>query len=440
MSATGSLSSRWKAGTARPTGTPPSSCGGGGVASAKAAPSSSGAARPSQCAQRGAPTLTSSSSTPRRSPHWPTYAKSSSAAHTESFETAGDLVVGLQLTHSGRWSRPDGTPRPRTAHVDAELDRRVSAGRDDVVSDDELDELVHDFVTAAVRASDAGFDFVDVKHCHGYLLHELLSATDRAGRYGGPFEQRTQFLRAVTAGIRNVAPELAIGVRLSAYDFAPFAANANGVGVPVAGAGEPRFAFGGDRSGLGVDLTEAHRFLSLCEELGIGMVCITAGSPYYNPHVQRPAYFPPTDGYAPPADPLVDAARMLDATTQLAVRHPGLTIVGSGYSYLQQWLPNVAQYMVRNGHVTSIGIGRGMLSYPRMPADVLAGRDLQRALICRTFSDCTTAPRNGLVSGCYPLDVEYRDRPERIELAAIKRAAGSRVRRSSTPSAVEESP
>ena len=349
-------------------------------------------------------------------------------AHRHACGAADDLVVGLQLTHSGRWARPSGTPEPSVAYHHPILDRRFpDAPR--VISDGELDGLVADFVTAAVRAREAGFDFVDVKHCHGYLLHELLSAVDRPGRYGGDFDGRTAFLRAVVAGIRTAAPDLAVGVRLSAFDLAPFEPDGDGVGAAVDSATAPVFAFGGDGTGTGVDLGEAHRFLDLCATLGIGLVCVTAGSPYYNPHIQRPAYFPPSDGYAPPEDPLASAARTLAATAELTAAHPDVAVVGSGYSYLQQWLPHVAQQAVRTGRVTSVGIGRNMLSYPHLPADVLAGRPLRNEQVCRTFSDCTTAPRNGMVSGCYPLDDEYRARPERVEIAAVKRAAGRKVRR-----------
>jgi hypothetical protein len=156
---------------------------------------------------------------------------------------------------------------------------------------------------------------------------------------------------------------------------------------------------------------------------------VTAGSPYYNPHIQRPAFFPPSDGYSPPNDPLIDAARMIAAAAAMAHAHPDLAVVGSGYSYLQQWIPNVAQHAVRTGGATSIGIGRGMLSYPWLPRDVLAGSALQTGLLCRTFSDCTTAPRNGLVSGCYPLDEQYKDSPARLELAAVKKATRKKARR-----------
>jgi len=210
----------------------------------------------------------------------------------------------------------------------------------------------------------------------------------------------------------------------------PFEPGPDGVGVPAADADAAgRYAFGGDGSGLGIDLADAHRFLDLCRELGIGLVCITAGSPYYNPHVQRPAFFPPSDGYTPPEDPLVGAAQMIAACAELAHAHPDLALVGSGYSYLQQWLPHAAQHTIRTGGATSVGIGRGMLSYPELPADVLAGRPLDASRLCRTFSDCTTAPRNGLVSGCFPLDDFYKDMPERLELAAIKKSTRKRTRR-----------
>lgn len=350
-------------------------------------------------------------------------------AHVDAHGSSDHLLVGLQLTHSGRWSRPSGTLAPCVAHRHPVLDTRVPTDRIAVLSDEELDDLVSTFVRAAEFAADAGFAFVDVKHCHGYLLHELLGAVRRPGRYGGDLEHRSAFLRRVVAGIRSSRPHLTVGVRLSAYDFVPFEAAEDGVGAPVRPAADAaRYAFGADESGTGVDLAETHRFLELCADLGIGLVCITAGSPYYNPHIQRPAFFPPSDGYTPPEDPLVGVARMLSATAELVLEHPEIAIVGSGYSYLQQWLPNVAQHAVRTGAVTSVGIGRGMLSYPRLPTDVLAGRPLDASLLCRTFSDCTTAPRNGLVSGCYPLDAFYKEKPERIELAAIKKRSRHRIR------------
>ena len=340
---------------------------------------------------------------------------------------ADDQVTGLQLTHSGRWSRPHGAPAPRTAYEHAILDVRVGAGPSHVVTDGELDALAEDYVRAGVSAAQAGFDFVDVKHCHGYLLHELLSAHERPGRYGGELAARSAFLDRVVAGIRAQAPGLAVAVRLSAFDLVPFEPGEDGVGRPAAG---PPYAdcFGGDGTGTGYELAEAHALLDHLAALGVGLVSITAGSPYYNPHVQRPAYFPPSDGYRPPEDPLVGVARQLAATAELTRAHPELVVVGSAYSYLQDWLPHVGQAVVRSGGATMVGLGRMALSYPQLPADVLAGRALDRRMVCRTFSDCTTAPRSGLVSGCYPLDDFYKGRPERVELAEAKRSTRQRLR------------
>ena len=346
--------------------------------------------------------------------------------------SGADLLIGLQLTHSGRFARPNETKlEPAILYRHPWLDRKFGIPADyPLMSDDEIARLVDDFAAAARLAQRAGFAFVDVKHCHGYLGHELLSAIDRPGRYGGSFENRTRFLRETVASIRAAAPGLMIGVRLSAFDFMPFRPGPEGVGEPDwpdGGApldgrdGAPRaypYAFGGDGTGVGIDLREPRAFLDLLVQLGIPMLCVTGGSPYYCPHVQRPALFPPSDGYGPPEDPLAGVARQIAVAAQLKAHRPELLVLGSGLSYLQEWLPNVAQAVVRQGLADFAGLGRMALSYPDMIADVLAGRPLQRKRICRTFSDCTTAPRKGLVSGCYPLDAYYRERPEAAQFRA----------------------
>ncbi len=355
-------------------------------------------------------------------------------AHAERFgsEAANALTIGLQLTHSGRYS----VSGPLTAYAHPVLDGRSAVAPGAalrILSDDELDDLVGDFARAAVVAAEAGFDFVDVKACHGYLGHELLSAVDRPGRFGGSFEGRTRFLRSCIEAVRSAAPGIGVGVRFSAFDLVPHrASEATGVGEPDPSAPEPyRYAFGGDGTGLGVDLTEPKALLDLLASLDVGLVCITAGSPYYVPHIQRPAFFPPSDGYLPPEDPLVGVARLLDATAQLKAHRPDLTVVGTGYSYLQEWLPNVAAGVLHppagaeagHGGADWIGLGRMALSYHDLPADLRAGETYDRRRICRTFSDCTTAPRNGLVSGCWPLDPFYKLRDDRPVLAAAKRAS-----------------
>ncbi|HMB78602.1 MAG TPA: hypothetical protein VKI43_00975, partial [Vicinamibacterales bacterium] len=287
------------------------------------------------------------------------------------------------------------------------------------LSDEELDGLVDDFVEAARLAWDAGFAFVDIKACHGYLGHELLSARDRPGKYGGTLENRTRFLRSIVAGIRARVPKLAVAVRLSVFDTVPFRQNAGGIGEPETAASGYRWAFGLFDADMDAALDEARQLLRALEQIGVRWICVTAGSPYYNPHVQRPALFPPIDGYQPPEDPLAGVARQIDATARLKAACPSLIFVGSGYTYLQEWLPHVAEHAVRTGLTDFVGLGRMVLSYPDLPADIVSGRPLKRRAICRTFSDCTTGPRMGLVSGCYPLDDHYTTHPDHERLRLI---------------------
>jgi 2,4-dienoyl-CoA reductase-like NADH-dependent reductase (Old Yellow Enzyme family) len=343
------------------------------------------------------------------------------AAHRERFAAVDDLYVGLQLTHSGRFSRPTRVgPAPRVPYRHPILDARTGVDDVAVLDDDAIRRLVEDFVRAARLAWSAGFAFVDVKHCHGYLGHEFLSAVDRPGPYGGALEDRTRFLREVIAGIRAEAPGLEVAVRLSVFDFRPFHTGNDGEGQPAGWTGRYPYAFGSTDDGLGWDLTEPTALLEMLQGLGVHWVCTSAGSPYYNPHIQRPAAYPPSDGYLPPEDPLAGVARQIAATAALQRRLPNLALVGSAYSYLQEWLPHVAQAVVRTGGATFVGLGRMALTYPDLAADVLAGRSLAQGRICRTFSDCTTAPRGGMVSGCYPLDPFYRERPERQRVVRLR--------------------
>ena len=336
---------------------------------------------------------------------------------------ADDLYIGLQLTHSGRFARPrQGGVEPRVAYAHPLLDKRFTGGVH-VLTDEELEQIATLFVRAAKLAHDIGFAFIDFKHCHGYLMHELLGAKIRAGKYGGSFENRTRLMTQIIDAVRSEVPGLEIAVRLSVFDMVPHRKGA-------LGRGEPETSPSGFNHGLGIldqerlddALAESHRIIEMLQERGIRMICVTAGSPYYCPHIQRPAAFPPIDGYDPPEDPLRGVARQIDATARLKRAFPDLVFVGSAYSYLQEWLPNVGQYNVRSGLTDFVGLGRMALSYPDLPADVLAGAPLKRKMICRTFSDCTTGPRMGLVSGCYPLDPFYVAHPDAVRLKEIKTA------------------
>jgi len=353
--------------------------------------------------------------------------------HRQTTGSCDGLLIGLQLTHSGRYCRPNdhGKPEPRILYHHPILDRRLGLGTDyPVLTDGEIGAIVEDFHRAAHAARETGFDFVDIKHCHGYLGHEFLSAYTREGKYGGSLENRTRFLREIVAGIRSGVPGLQIGVRISVFDTVPFFADPARSSQGKLGPGIPEKH--GDllpyRWGFGVnsvnptepDLGEAERLLSIVEKMKIHLVNVTAGSPYYNPHIQRPAFYPPSDGYQPPEDPLTGVARQMEATRKLKEQFPKLIFVGTAYTYLQDYLPHVAQAALREGWVDLVGLGRMALTYPELLWDSATGRTLQHKRICRTFSDCTTAPRKGLPSGCYPLDGYYKSSTQAAQLNAAK--------------------
>ncbi|GIW97901.1 MAG: NADH:flavin oxidoreductase [Pirellulaceae bacterium] len=350
------------------------------------------------------------------------------SAHQDAFGDLEGLAVGLQLTHSGRFCKPTDHHRlePVIAYHHPILDRRFGIdAKDDsvVITDEQIERLIDDYVAAAQTAQRVGFQFVDIKACHGYLLHEFLSARRRPGPFGGDLKGRARLLLTIIDRVRDVCPELTIGVRLSVIDTLPYEA-IDGKGCPAPWPeGQPYdCGFGVDPMDPSQpDLDEPLQLIGWLVDHGVELLNVTFSSPYYTPHIQRPAIFPPSDGYPPPEDPLVGVARHVQITAEVKQRFPQLAIVGSGYTYLQDHLPRVAQEAVHRRMVDIVGLGRMVLSYPELPRDTLAGNPLARKLICRTFSDCTTAPRNGLPSGCYPLDPFYKERPEREQLVEIKR-------------------
>ncbi len=355
------------------------------------------------------------------------------AAHRDKFGGTDDLAIGFQLTHSGRFCRPNGkfVYEPRVAYRHPILDAKFKVTSDaQVWTDDELAGLIGDYVKAAWLAREVGADFVDLKCCHGYLLHEFLGAFTRAGRYGGSFENRTRLFREIVAAIRADGNDLDLAVRLSLFDIVPHRPDPANAFPGKLGPGIPEdfntpfpYQFGVDQNDpTQPDLTETFAFVKLCGELGIKLLNTSAGSPYYNPHIQRPAAYPPSDGYQPAYDPLVDVARQIDAVRQVKAQLPaGMAVVSSALSYLQEYLPHVSQALLRAGWTDVAGLGRVVLSDPDRPSAAMEQGALEKKLICRTFSDCTTAPRKGLPSGCFPLDDFYSKSPEAAELKAKKK-------------------
>ena len=300
-------------------------------------------------------------------------------------------VMVIQLTHSGRYSKPTGIPSPLIAHHSAVLDPKHNLPADyPLVTDDYLDQLQEHFVHAAELAARAGFDGVDIKGCHRYLAAELHASFTREGRYGGSLENRTRLLRETMTRIRERVPSLFVTTRLNAYDA---------IAYP--------YGFGVDRDDYRVpDLSEPIEYIGMLKEIGIPLLNLSIGNPYFNPHYGRPYDFPIVGFKPPPEHPLVAIDRFLDITQAVQQAHPDLPVVGSGYSWLRQFMPNVAAGIVQSGAATLIGQGRGSFAYPDSVRDILDTGVMDPKKCCVTCSGCTQIMRDGGKTGCVVRDSE----------------------------------
>jgi 2,4-dienoyl-CoA reductase-like NADH-dependent reductase (Old Yellow Enzyme family) len=345
-------------------------------------------------------------------------------AHRDANGDDADLLIGLQLTHSGRYSHG----RPIIATRDPLLIGRYRVeGDSPLISDDELKGLVDHYVAAAKLAVAVGFDFIDVKQCHRYLLNELLGASNRPGPFGGSFENRTRLAREIFQAIRAAAPaHVILATRLNVYDGVPFRAD----GVPEAWDVPLANGWGmNERDPFAIDLTEPLRWIGEMRGIGVTLINATMGNPYAQPHIGRPFEYPPPDGYESPEHPLVGVDRHFRATATIQRAHPDLALVGTGYSYLQEFLPQAAAANVRDGRVSLIGIGRAALAQPDLVRQLRDHGKLDRKRICRTFSYCTALmrakdhPLGQFPTGCPPFDKEgYGEVWKEVQQLQVKKS------------------
>lgn len=342
------------------------------------------------------------------------------ATHVKEFGDKGDFVVGLQLTHSGRYS----VKKPLLATHDAILDSFItdkSTGKKvdasfPLLTDDDLKRIEDHFVAAAKRVAKIGYDFIDLKQCHRYLMSELLASKNRAGEYGGSLENRTRLARNVIGRIRNELPNLVIATRMNAYDGIPYRGEGEGenfIGKPCPHELPLQTAWGTNPNNhLEEDLTEPLQYIRWLRDWGVSLVNVSLGNPYSNPHVIRPAEFPPSDGYHCPEHPLHGVARHFRIARQMQAAVPGLPVIGSGYSWLQDYAPHAAAANIAAGHVALAGFGRATLSHPDFARALQEEGRLNRKQVCRTFSYCTGLmrskhhPTGQFPTGCPPFDKE----------------------------------
>lgn len=341
-------------------------------------------------------------------------------AHREACGNDSDLLLGLQLTHSGRYS----FRKPLVAAIDPILDpltldkstgKRLDASYPRL-TDDDLKRIEDQFLVAARLAYKIGCDFIDLKQCHRYLLSELLASKNRPGEYGGSLENRTRLILNVIGRIRDELPQLVIATRMNAYDGIPYRGEGTGedfIGVPCPHELPLQTAFGvNPLNHLEEDLTEPLQVARMLRDAGIQLFNVTMGNPYANPHVVRPAEFPPVDGYHCPEHPLLGVLRHLRIAAAIQAAIPDTPVVGSGYSWLQDYCLHVGAAKVERQQIAFVGLGRATLSHPDFARVAQETGKLTRKQVCRTFSYCTGLMRNKqhplgqFPTGCPPFDKE----------------------------------
>ena len=293
----------------------------------------------------------------------------------------------LQLTHSGRYSRPETHAfEPIIAQHDPLLDPRVGLDKNSpLVSDTYLESLVEHYVTSAKLAKEAGFDGVDVKACHRYLLNELLASYTRDGKYGGSFENRSRLLLEIVTEIKNtLGDDFIVASRYNVFDAHPY--------LYGFGAGKDDFML--------YDLSEPITLTHMLCDSGAELLGISAGNPYYiYPQVTRPFDNPPIGVPVPQEHPLESAARLFSLAADIQAAAGKIPVVGTGYTWLRRFIPNAGAANIALGRCGFVGIGRSGFAYPDAPRDMLAGK-MSAEKCCVTCSKCTQIMRDHGKTGC----------------------------------------
>ncbi|MDR1599882.1 MAG: flavin oxidoreductase/NADH oxidase [Oscillospiraceae bacterium] len=303
-------------------------------------------------------------------------------------------LIIMQATHSGRYSKPEGAPNPRIAYNNP-LYEDTPLPASAILSDGELRQIESAYGTTAALAERAGFDGVDVKACHRYLINELLSAYNRPGEYGGGLPNRARFLfNAMESTRSSLSSNMILTTRLNVYDGFPYP---YGFGVKPYAKPEDE---------LTPDLSEPLKVVSeLLSRFDLPVIDITIGNPYKNPHVNRPY---DAGGYVPDEHPLVGLSRMTQCVSTVQCAFPQLAVIGSAFTYPRQFSPALASGMLYGNHCQMAGFGRMALAYPDFANDILHSGGLDVKKVCLTCGQCAGLLRQGKPAGCVVRDAEYR--------------------------------
>lgn len=290
-------------------------------------------------------------------------------------------IIIMQNTHSGRYSKPHGSPAPLIAYNNPLFEKNSPIDKSRILSDDDIDNIKENLINGAILSEKAGFDGVDIKCCHRYINSELLSAFTRDGKYGGSFENRTRLLRETIQGaIDSCKGDFIVSSRLNVYDGFEFP-----------------YGFGVKEGSLEFDSTEPIKLIRELSRYGVELLNITMGNPYVNPHVNRPFA---SGGYVPQEEPLCGVARMLHGIEELKNAVPEMKLISSGLSYLGTVAPNVCAGFIQRNGFDFCGFGRMIFAYPDFAKDIIQNNSLDEKKVCICCSKCTEIMRAGSTPGC----------------------------------------
>jgi 2,4-dienoyl-CoA reductase (NADPH2) len=312
------------------------------------------------------------------------YSRLNDEVRTSAGKIGIDPFLVIQITHSGRYSKPEGISKPQVAAPNPLLDTTPPR----ILSDDDLKRIMDKFVEASKLAYRSGFNAVDLKSCHGYLLVDLLSARTRINSIFGGEEtsKRFRFLLETFDRIRDEVPEIMVTTRLNISDLYPG-------------------GFGVDENSQ-PDFTEPVMLVDQLKLREIHLINISMGSPYFNPHVSRP-YDNALPGQDPPDEnPLLGVVRMINGTSSFQNKFPEIAFVGSAWSFLRHYAPNVGAAVIKDGNAALIGFGRNSFAYPSMPLDLIRNGEADPHKMCITCSGCARLISNLRPGGCVIHDRE----------------------------------
>ena len=295
----------------------------------------------------------------------------------------------LQANHSGRYSNPDNKPAPMIAYRNPIYEQYRDADDSCIVSDDYLKGLEEKFGEAAKLAKEAGFDAIDIKSCHGYLLAELNSAFTRPGLYGGSLENRTRLLRnGILAAKPYEDDNFKVTCRLGIHDGTPWP---YGWGVKQDGSTE-------------LDLTEPKEVVKyLYEVLGLKMIDLTMGNPYVTTHVTRPY---DQGKYEPDEAPLIGVARMIHGIAEVKKSFPNLIIYASAPTYLRQYSDLYTAGAVEQHYCDGMLFGRMAFADPDFANEIVREGRINPKRVCLTCGKCGDLIRSHKPTGCVVRDYQ----------------------------------